>query len=71
MIAQHPNPCEHEYQDSVYGRGYRVMNPVRDAVTGKLAGARCTVCCPPKTKMVKRGGVFALADLKMKTPRGP
>ncbi len=67
MIAQHPGACRpHAYQDKTYGQGFRVMNPVHDQ--GKIVGARCTVCCPPKLRGVKRGGVFALAELKTRQP---
>ncbi len=64
MIANHGECTPHEYQDQTYGKGYRVMNPVLEA--GKLVGGRCTVCCPPKEKMKKRGGVYLLSQLKMK-----
>jgi hypothetical protein len=65
MIAQHPGKCiDHEFQDRTYGRGFRVMNPVM--TKGKLTGARCTVCCPPKVTGQKRGGVFNLEELKVK-----
>lgn len=64
MIAYHPNPCKHEFQDAEYGPGFRVMNEVYEQ--GKVIGARCTVCCPPKEKMKKRGGVFNLNELRIK-----
>jgi len=31
--------CQHDYQDSVYGKNNRVHNP-----TGKATEIRCTVC---------------------------
>ncbi len=31
--------CEHKYQDKVYGKGRRVMNP-----TSSMGQYRCTVC---------------------------
>ena len=64
MIAYHGTCFDHDYQDQKYGKGYRVMNPVMEK--GKIIGARCTVCCPPKEKMKKRGGIFSLAELKVK-----
>jgi hypothetical protein len=63
MIAKHPGECKpHLYQDTRYGEGFRVMNPVM--VKGKIEGWRCTVCCPPKLKMVKRGGVYQTSELR-------
>lgn len=64
MIAMHPNPCTHADQDRMYGKGYRVMNPVKVDPKQPLA-YRCTVCSPPKMKGVKRGGIFQLSDLKV------
>lgn len=64
MIAAHPNPCTHAYQDKTYGVGFRVMNPTYD--NGKVVGARCTVCCPPKEKGKRRGGVYNVSELKVK-----
>lgn len=29
MIAKHPNPCKHEFQDAEYGPGFRLMNPIK------------------------------------------
>jgi hypothetical protein len=65
MIAKHPGDCKpHAYQDKTYGPGFRVMNPVKEQ--GKIVGARCTVCCPPKAKMSKRGGVYLVGQLQIK-----
>jgi hypothetical protein len=63
MIAMHPRPCEHDFQDQTYGNGFRVMNPVYEQ--GKIVGARCTVCAPPKERMKRRGGIYQLSDLKI------
>lgn len=61
MIAKHPGDCiPHTYQDSRYGKGFRVMNPCRDGKT-----ARCTVCAPIKEPCKRRGGTFLLSDLKV------
>ena len=34
--------CQHEFQDSVYGKGYRVFNECMSGA--KVTGYRCTVC---------------------------
>ena len=31
--------CTHEFQDATYGKGMRVMNPIKDGT-----GYRCSVC---------------------------
>ncbi len=65
MIAKHPGECRpHEYQDAKYGKGFRVMNPV--AKKSHDAGARCTVCSPPKVKGTKRGGIYPVSELQVK-----
>ena len=65
MIAKHDGTCpDHDYQDKMYGKGVRVMNPVY--VDGKIAGGRCTVCSPPKEKGKKRGGVYPLNQLQIR-----
>jgi hypothetical protein len=65
MIAKHAGNCPaHLFQDSRYGKGFRVMNPVFDK--GKIVGARCTVCCPPKTTGSKRGGIYSLDQLQIR-----
>ncbi len=62
MIAKHPGECKrHPFQDTTYGNGFRVMNPVR--LKGEVVGARCTVCCPVKEPGKKRGGVYDLNQL--------
>lgn len=47
--------CKHEYQDKLYGKGKRVMNPTEKSIygtaltnTGRLY--RCTVCKRERTK---------------------
>jgi hypothetical protein len=66
MIAKHAGECKpHAYQDSRYGKGFRVMNPVLDK-DKKVAGARCTVCSPHKEPGKKRGGIYVLSDLQQK-----
>lgn len=45
--------CVHEYQDAVYGKWNRVMNPIGKGDKGGKDGThRCTVC--KKTYNVKR-----------------
>ena len=65
MIAKHPNPCKHEYQDATYGPGFRVMNHIK-TMDKEEAGYRCTVCAPLKVKSHKRGGVFRRSELIVK-----
>ena len=63
MIAKHPGECRpHEYQDTTYGKGFRVMNPVKTDRQAEPA-YRCTVCAPPKEHGKKRGGVYGLSQL--------
>lgn len=63
MIAKHPGACPaHKFQDATYGSGFRVMNPVGEGKAFK-GEYRCTVCCPPKEKTKKRGGLHSVATL--------
>jgi hypothetical protein len=62
MIAKHIGCKPHEYQDTTYGKGFRVMNPVKVGMKEEPA-YRCTVCAPPKAKSLKRGGVFKRSEL--------
>lgn len=65
MIARHPGPCpEHKFQDTTYGKGVRLMNPVKRSKTEEPA-YRCTVCAPPKEHSKKRGGVHLLSTLQV------
>lgn len=62
MIAKHPGECKpHAYQDSVYGKGFRVMNPSSPKASTPMY--RCTVCCPTKTKSSHRGGEYDVKQL--------
>jgi hypothetical protein len=37
--------CSHDYQDAVYGKGKRVMNPIGKDAKGTSDGThKCTVC---------------------------
>jgi len=36
--------CKHEYQDKIYGKGYRVFNEKTEGPSRKHKGYRCTVC---------------------------
>lgn len=66
MIAKHPGECRpHEYQDRVYGPGFRVMNPVK-VERDRPSAWRCTVCAPLKEPGKKRGGVHYQSDLIVK-----
>lgn len=68
MIARHPGNCKPHPQDKWYGEGFRVMTVSEK--DRKILGARCTVCGPPKTKNVKRGGVYAISDLTIRSSYG-
>lgn len=62
MIAKHPGCKPHEYQDTTYGKGFRVMNPIKVGPKDEAA-YRCTVCAPKKVSMSKRGGVYKRSEL--------
>lgn len=36
--------CHNQYQDTVYGKGFRVMNPTMKTATKGNRQYRCTVC---------------------------
>lgn len=68
MIAKHPNPCKHEFQDAEYGPGFRLMNPIKVGPKDE-AKYRCSVCAPRKEAGKKRGGVYARSELIVKSSR--